>query len=348
MGAWRNAIAALGGVLALAAATAPSAWAEDSVAVTPTGAGALSSGGTYFRTADAQPTFSIQAPEGVSATCTVSPWDGVGTASPCGPPLPGCAAPFCASFRPGAPVGGAYQLTVQVYDSFGTELGIGGLVFAVDTTAPNTSAQFASEVGDLRPTFQVSAIDDDPLNANVDSLQCSLEQLGAPPSWYPCAPALDGTLQAPHAVPRRHIDWQMQARAVDDLGRVDPTPASAYFDPVPCLVKARGVSIARLISSGVPIKLTCSYFRHVAVDMYSLGANGHRVSVKYALSHRIPLGFQAVTGHQARFTVSKRLRLYKHYDRYYRSYRFAYIVVHVFDPEDLAPVAGTSVIRVSR
>jgi hypothetical protein len=56
VGAWRTAIGILGGVLALAVGSASNAWAEDQVAGTPSGAGALSSDGTYFRTTGAQPT----------------------------------------------------------------------------------------------------------------------------------------------------------------------------------------------------------------------------------------------------------------------------------------------------
>lgn len=343
---WRNATVTLVVALGLAAPAA----AEDQIIVTPVTAGALSSDSGYFRTNDPQPTFSIQAPEGIRAVCTVAPWDSANSiAGPCGPPLPGCTAAYCASYRPASPVNGAYLLTVQTYDEFGTELGIGGITYAVDHTPPDTSVQLASEIGDLRPFFDVAAKDDDPLSANVDTFQCSLGRLGAPPTWASCSPALDGSAQAPFAVPRRHIDWQMQVRAVDDLGRPDPTPASARFDPVPCVIKAHNVSISRLISSGIPVTVQCSYFRHVALWMFSLDTNGkHRVSIKYAMSHRLPLGQVAVNGKTPRFKVTKKLRLYKHYDRYYRGDHSADIVVEVFDPQDEAPVKATSVAHVFR
>lgn len=342
MGAWR---ALLLGLVVFFGLAGP-ALAEDHVDVTPLGAGALSSGGTLFRTADTQPSFSIAAPEGVEADCQLLAEDGSSeTTVKCGPPVPGCTAPFCASYQPGSPLApGSYLLSVMVHDEFGTELGIGGVTIDVDESPPGTSITTSPDIGDLQPSVQASAEDE---SGAADTLQCSLERLGAPPSWQACAPDFEGNVQAPFAVPRKHIDWELEVRAVDDLGRVDPTPAAVFFDPVPCVVAAHKVSIRRLISSGLPVTVTCSYFHTPALELYSLGQK-HPVSVKFAEKHRLPVGLKAFSDKQARFTVTRNVHLAQHYVRYFRRYRSTWIAAVVLDNDNLAPVNASSVIRLTR
>lgn len=342
MGVWRGLLLGLVVFFGLGG----TALAEDHVDVTPMGSGALSSGGTLFRTADTQPSFAIAAPEGTSADCQLLAADGSSeTTVPCGPPVSGCTAPFCASYQPSSPLApGSYLLSVMVHDEFGTELGIGGVTIDVDESPPDTSITTSPDIGDLQPSVQASAEDE---SGAADTLQCSLERLGTPPTWHACTPDFEGNVQAPFAVPRKHIDWELDVRAVDDLGRVDPTPAAVFFDPVPCVVTAHKVSLRRLVSSGLPVTVTCSYFHTPALELYSLGTR-HRVSVKFAEKHRLPVGLKAFTDHHARFTVTRNVRIAQQYLRYYRRYRSAWIAAVVVDNDNLAPVNASSAVRLTR
>jgi hypothetical protein len=328
------------------------ASADDLVTFSPP-AGAPSPSAGYFRTTDHQPTMTIQSPDSGDIQCSLGPFSaGPGPWQECGPPPAQCPAVQCATFRPASAVTGGWDLSVQVLDPYGTELAHGGIVFDVDTTPPNTSLELfrpGSLLEQERPTFSVSASDDDPFNANVDTIQCSFGRVGATPSWYPCPSTIsDETDQVPYAVPRTHVDYELEARAVDDLGQADPTPATAFYDPLPCLVSARAVSIRSFISAGLPITVRCSYFHDVAVDVFSLGANGHRVSVKYGYGHRPRLGGLEIKNSQATFTAHRRLRLSAIWDAAFRQYRSDYIAVHAFDAEGAEQIDVFAVVKLHR
>lgn len=167
--------------------------------------------------------------------------------------------------------------------------------FDVDLTAPQTELEAEGherpyEVGPPKPWsigFVVS--DDDPL-ARGDSVQCSFGKAEDEPAWQTCAsgvgPREGGVFKGP-TVPNRHQDYRFQARAIDDFGRIDPTPASFEFDPVPCVLgKVAPVSIPRLIAKGLPVTVSCSLAGpEEAVQVYFLGkGGGHVLSPRKAIA----------------------------------------------------------------
>jgi hypothetical protein len=138
------------------------------------------------------------------------------------------------------------------------------------------------------------------------------------------------TFRVPKPLPNRHVDYVFEGRAVDDFGRPDPTPVRVAFDPVPCALSARSLTISALIARGIPVTVNCTFTRHVTLDFFLLGKNGgHRVSIPFATDQYSNLGYASIHGLRTGFTVNTRLRLFRSFAPYFRSYRSAVLVVRV-------------------
>jgi hypothetical protein len=257
----------------------------------------------------------------------------------------------CAIYRPSAPLAnGHHSLLAYVEDAGGNVLAQANVDFVVDTTPPDTSVGSLGGTA-LRPSFSFTIDEDDAFDQG-DSVQCSLTPVSAPPAWSTCASGLrggaGGSFISPSALPKRHVDYRFEARGVDDFGRPDPTPAQVEFDPVPCTIKAGSITIAKLITTGIPLTLSCSYLHDVQLDFFLLGKNGHRKSIGYVVNAFQNLGFQEIKKPATHFTVHRKLRLFKPFAPYFRSYRSAALVIRARDGQGEAGLPAYAVITARR
>lgn len=258
----------------------------------------------------------------------------------------------CATYRPSSPLSSDnHALLVYLEDDTGTFLARADIEWDVDTTAPRTTIEQVAGSG-LRPTFAFSIGEDDPVDA-FDSAQCSFGPFAARPVWKTCATKLGyesaPSFRVPRRLPRRHVDYRFRVRAMDDFGRVDRTPSVWNYDPVPCAIRAHDESIGKLISSGIPLKLRCSFLHAVALDFFLLAKNGGRRSSIAAVTGTRPnLGYQTVRSRRARYTVHRRLRLFSGFAPYFRTYRSAVLVIRAQDPGEEHGLPAYAVITVRR
>jgi hypothetical protein len=339
-------------VLAVAGLVAASpAAADPSVTITPPSGPTVHAFPNDLRTTERQPTFAIVGTDGSTLSCNFDNQSSGGqfTFGPCGQQPASCSGSVCADFRPSAPVASGYHsLAVELDGPDGSAQA--NVSFWVDLTPPDTSADGPAGAV-LRPSFTFTITEDDHFT-RADSAQCSLTRLNAQAAWSTCASNLhggdEGTFRPPAKLPDRHVDYRFQARGVDDFGRPDPTPAAIEFDPVPCAVQARSISIGQLISSGIPVTLHCSYLHNVQLDFFLLGKNGRRKSIDFATSNYLNLGFQRISSRMLHYTVHRTLRMFAEWDPYFRMYRSAALVVRAKDPIDEIGLPGYAVISVHR
>jgi hypothetical protein len=210
-----------------------------------------------------QPTFQIQAdfsqaPGATNVTCQLNG----GPAGPCTARQDSCPVSACWIESLSFPAdSGNHGLTVTLVDSDGQDLGEEDIFFAVDATPPDTVLAPLAGVEPLpldfpsptRAEFGFASID------TIDfpgRFECSVTDVAAagPGAWSACRSerALPDKLQ-----PRgRYRFW---VRAVDFLGRPDPTPSSYAFSPTPCAVRIvkRPVSLRALEGGGLRVHLSC-------------------------------------------------------------------------------------------
>jgi hypothetical protein len=297
----------------------------------PAGAHALTSGLSphEFRTTDPQPTIGVEASEGAQLLCTLQNFsDAPAVTRPCGPPMPGCAAPLCGSFRPSTRLAGKpareYDLQVEVLDSAGNQLGNpADQGFSVDLTPPTVTLDAPVATKPLRPVFSFDVEDDATTDAHIqDAVSCSFGRVGAPIVWSACP----RPTSAAYRVPARHIDYRFGVRGIDDFNRA----AYAYreYDPVPCALSIRPPRrLSAVVATGVPLRVRCSYARSVDVGLWPMVVNGHVYSRTPAatVKNRPLLGAARLHGHGRHWSRSYQLRMYPHFaaqTRRFRSTRF--------------------------
>lgn len=248
--------------ITLALAVPSLARAEATVTITPPAGPQVHALPNDLRIGEAQPSFLISGSVPGTLRCSLqSAFAGGGFSfTACGPPAPGCAPAVCETYTPPALTSAPYTLSVELEteDSEGNKASTTSfLQFDVDLSARDTQLEADGherpyDIGPPKPwSIAFVVADDDPMTRS-DSVQCSFVKAGAAPDWQTCAsgvgPREGGVFKGP-PVANRHQDWLFQARALDDFGRIDPTPATFEFDPVPCdLEQVAPTSIARLIS----------------------------------------------------------------------------------------------------
>lgn len=236
------------------------------------------------------PSFVIQAPAG-TLQCNVSD-DAltVGTTVPCGPTPTSCpAGSTCALLSFPAfsglrvlsvfddPTGSDFTASTEY--AFEDDQTPPGITFdGLTVPEPHTAGQPPA------PTVYVRPRDDASLEP--DTIQCAVTTAGAAPVWAACPPAPNGSGSyvddhiglLPY--PKRHVDYTFQARAVDAFGRMS-TPFSLAWDPQPCVVRAAGGSLTRLIrSDAVPMTVSCDDAGGgFSVSLLPLGTNGQYRSI---------------------------------------------------------------------
>jgi hypothetical protein len=297
----------------------------------PAGAHVLTSGFPpyEFRTTDPQPTIGIEASGGSRLTCTLQNFSNATPVTvPCGPPLPGCTAAVCGSFRPSAPLAGKpageYDLHVEVLDAGGNQLGSpADQGFSVDLTPPAVTLDPPIATKPLRPAFSFDVEDDATTDAYIqDTVNCSFGRLDAPIIWSSCA----GLTSTAYRVPARHIDYRFGVRGTDDFGRA--TYAYREYDPVPCALTVRAPRrLTTVAATGVPLRVRCSYVSSVDVGLWPMAVNGHVYSRTPArtVKTRPLLGAARLHGHNSHWSKSYDLRIYPQFAgqaRRFRSTRF--------------------------
>lgn len=184
------------------------------------------------------PTFQISAdmssePGAVSAQCMFE-YQQVPVACD-DPHTDGCPASMCWTATGHYANEGAMDrsLTVTLEDADGNDVDSNGIFFAIDTSPPDTTLDPAVDVSNPRRAvfnFSSPQADDTLTNYFPLSYQCSLTAAGAnaPGAWSGCTPDGSGFKVSQTA---RYRFW---VRAVDWVGRPDPTPASTVFSQSPC------------------------------------------------------------------------------------------------------------------
>ncbi len=243
----------------------------------------------------------------------------------CGPSPPSCAGTACAMFTASGQTQGIHFLDVTVTDAAGHSVDEMSYAVTVNLSPPDSTNLQLNDGTDgitprpLHPVFAFAALDaNQPLDGDglPDSGQCSFTPAGAPPVWSPCAPHEgyddDEEFQYSPTVPATHVDYVFQGRAVDAFGRVDPTPVSMPYDPVPCDVQVSpGKTVRRLLGASLTATVRCTGSGSAAIELFLLGVNGRVKPLSYVLArHLYPLVLPTrVSGSAAGFTVQSRLRI---------------------------------------
>jgi hypothetical protein len=214
-------------------------------------------GGDTYLVGTQQPTFHVQAdqiPPGYEVQCQV---DGP-PPGPCGTQDPHCPVAQCWTYSPSFSSDGDHQLTVAITDpNASDDFDVGGVYLSIDTTPPDTkldTVEGAIDFPDARHVaFAFARADDDSLDS---TFQCAITSPSAqaPSSWSKCTSgqrqpqrlALTGT-------------YRFWVRALDFLGRPDPTPATYVFSPTPCHLKVVGHPhrLRAIVQHGLKLRMTC-------------------------------------------------------------------------------------------
>lgn len=215
-------------------------------------------GGDTYLVGTQQPTFHVQAdqiPAGYEVQCQV---DGP-PPGPCGTQDPQCPVAQCWTFSPSFSSDGDHQLTVAITDpNASDDFDVGGVYFSIDTTPPDTkvdTVEGALDFPDPRHvSFAFGRADDDSLDS---TFQCAITSPSAqaPSAWSKCAPGQRQPQKLALAATYRF--W---VRALDFLGRPDPTPATYVFSPTPCHLKlvSHPHKLRAIVQHGLKLRMSCA------------------------------------------------------------------------------------------
>jgi hypothetical protein len=276
-----------------------------------------------FRTTDTRPVITIQA-TGAASDQLQCHFDNVFVTQTCGGPGPGCAS-ICGSFQPATPLGPdseefsrSHFLAVDLVDADGNSVDSEWVNIDIDTTPPVTQLDTAGGVlsnddtgggSVLRPKFGFQVTDSNSVGTNIDTAACAWGPATTSPAFAPCGGADASGSFTPIRLPARHRVYRLQVRGTDDFGR--STTASGVYDPVPCALSiSHPAGIGRLLSSGIPTRVSCDTTRHVAVAVFAFMVNGRRsTSPRGAAADNPILGEYRASGRTSTFTASRHLHL---------------------------------------
>jgi hypothetical protein len=272
----RRALTCLLGLLVMAALTAPaSAWADntDLMAIAPP-AGAylhdefaipifptraltftIAYDDTYYEgdSIQCQLETSVTAPGTTYPTVTDGPWGSCGAVA-----TSPCPKSACYSYSPAVGRDAQYAIFTRLVDTDGDQEGGAGQAeydFQVDTTPPQTKLNLSSVNGQSpqgdghHASFTFST--DDPHGR----FECTLSQTATPGPWKACSSGKNIPFQIPVSTKMVHFS----VRAVDPLGRVDPSPPTYAFSAIPCRARllTRARTLAELARTGMRVRITC-------------------------------------------------------------------------------------------
>ena len=222
-------------------------------------------GGDQYVVGTRTPTFHVQAdlsqaPPGYVVRCHVDMND----SAPCGTQDAQCPVTQCWTMTASHDSDGeGHVLTVEIVSQDGTDdFDVAGLFYSVDTTPPDTTmatlggnTEGPIDFPDGRHvTFGFASIDDD--TTHDARFQCSLTSIDAtaPGSWSRCNP--EDQLKQKLGLTSSYKFW---VRAIDFLGRPDPSPATYVFSPTPCRLKVLGHphKLRAIVKHGLRLRMTC-------------------------------------------------------------------------------------------
>jgi hypothetical protein len=266
------------------------------------------------------PTFSllVQATSGTTLTCTLDNQP-VG----CGPSPPTCPGTVCAVFTATAQSQGEHLLDVTDTDGAGHTVDQNSYIVSVDLTPPDTANLLLDDQLEspkaLRPVFAFDIEDDNqPETAEPlvsDSAQCSFTPLGAAAVWSPCpvytGPDEEEEFEYTPLLAATPVVYLFQGRAVDTFGRVDPTPVSMQYDPMPCTVQvAAPRTVRKLFGAALTASVQCTGSTSAVLELYLLVTNGHAKPLNRVVGHSFELiPPTRLNGAAPRFTARRRLRI---------------------------------------
>jgi hypothetical protein len=207
------------------------------------------------------PTFHLRAdqvPAGYELHCHVdSNPDG-----PCGTQDAQCPVAQCWTFTASHDSDGdGHVLTASISTPDGSDdFDVAGVFYSIDTTppdtklvdigGPNTPLQFPDP---RHVAFGFARADDDLYDS---TFQCAVTSPGAasPASWSKCGS--EDSFPQKLSLTATYRFW---VRAVDFLGRPDPTPVSYVFSPTPCHLKllSHPHRLRAIVQHGLRLRMTC-------------------------------------------------------------------------------------------
>lgn len=256
---------AAGALIVLGAPMARADLPNNDIVITPVGR-SVDNANTVV--GSRQPTINVQFNFGSTTQVHVECQADQGPFGSCGTQTTAnCPASQCWVYTPAFPSDGDHTVAAAIFDS---TLPDGdpnqprdqlGFQIHIDSTLPDTRLIGTSPSFDLEHaghttvpvSYNYRTVDDaDPI-LYEDSAQCALTSGSAPPtSWVDCS----RTLQVP-LTPQASRFW---VRAVDYLGRPDPTPAvSAPFSAVPCRSQllSHPRSLRQIARQGLRVRVHC-------------------------------------------------------------------------------------------
>jgi hypothetical protein len=141
---------------------------------------------------------------------------------------------------------------------------------------------------------------------------------------------------APGRLAAGHRLYRLQVRGTDDFGR--SSTASGLYDPIPCVLSVRRpATLAGLLSSGIPTRVSCDTARHVSVAAYAFMVDGNRsTSPRGAVADNPILGQYRVSSKTSTFSTSRRLRLFGAARTALRHARSLGLAVAAGDPDKIS------------
>ena len=223
----------------------------------------LGSGTSDYFVTTKDPTFQIavnmsQEPGAVSAQCK---FDYQQVPVPCdNPHTDGCPQSMCWTATGHYDQEGVMDdsLTVTLDDADGNDVDSNGIFFAISTAVPDTTVAAKPDIstpGEATFDFASPQATSDISTYFPPSYQCSVTpaDASAPGAWSACRPQ---QMVFHVKVSERYRFW---VRALDWVGRADPTPASTVFSDTPCsaTLASRPRTLSALVRGGLHVRLSC-------------------------------------------------------------------------------------------
>jgi hypothetical protein len=273
----------MGGVLAVTmllgvgVAAAQADLPDNDIVIKP--AGRADDGGNDVVVGSRQPAITVQFNFGSTTDVHVECMMDSQTFSTCGTQITSnCPASQCWLYQPAFTSDGTHTVAAAIFDSTlpdnDPNQPMDELVqtIVIDSTLPDTRLSSIAPTFDMESAnrkgvpayYNVQTIDDaDPI-LYEDTSECAITTGSAPRSWVDCTRTL--------RVPPTTQAFRFWARAVDFLGRLDPTPVeSPPFSAIACRARllSRPRSLGQIARRGLRVRLSClqptSY--HVALQM---------------------------------------------------------------------------------
>lgn len=180
---------------------------------------------------------------------------------PCGTQDAQCPVAQCWTYTAPQEADGDHELTVSTSTSDGSDDDdVAGVFYTIDTTPPETKLVYIGGLNNplqfpdpRHVAFGFARADDDLYDS---TFQCAITSPGAasPTSWSKCDS--EGRLPQKLSLTATYRFW---VRAVDFLGRPDPTPESYVFSPTPCHLKvlSHPHRLRAIVQHGLKLRMTC-------------------------------------------------------------------------------------------